>query len=131
MWLRPVKRDMKSAFCSSCNCSFSISGGVGQVTHHEGTVNHVRNNKTVGNCRTINTSSKNLSLSNTFQSFPPAENITRAEILHVLNIVQCSHSFSSTDNDNIRFKLMFPDSKIALNSTRQQTHRLKSNMMVT
>ena len=112
MWLRPVKRDMKSAFCGSCNCSFGISGGVGQVKHHEGTVKHIRNNKTVENCRTINTSSKNLSLSNTFQSFSPAENITRAEILQVLNIVQCNHSFSSAENDNIWFKLMFPDSKI-------------------
>ena len=74
---------------------------------------HVRNNKTVENCRTIITSSKNLSLSNTFQSFSPAENVTSAEILQVLNIVQCNHSFYSADNDNIQFKLMFPDSKIA------------------
>ena len=112
MWLQPVKRDMKLAFCSSCNCSLAISDGVGQVKHHEGTVKHARNNKTVENCRTINISSKNLSVSNnTFQSVSPAENIARAEILQVLNIVECNHSFSSADNDNIRFKLMFSDSK--------------------
>ena len=33
--------------------------------------------------------------------------------MQVLNIVQCNHSFSSADNDNIRLKLMFPDYKIA------------------
>ena len=125
MWLRPVKRDMKSAFCSSCNCSFGISGGVGQMKH-EGTVKHVRNNKTVENCRTINTSSKNLSLSNTFQSFSPAENITRAEILQVWYIVQCNFSFASADNDNIRFKLMFPDSKIVQGYSQGHT---KANYM--
>ena len=113
MWLRPVKRNMKSAFCICCNCSFVISGGVDQVKYHEGTVKHVRNNKTVENCRTINTSSKNLSLSNTCQSFSPAENIRRAVISQVLNIVQCNRSFSSAEDDDIWFKLMFPDSKVA------------------
>ena len=95
---------------------------------------HARNNKTVENCRTINVSSKNLSLSNnTFQSFSPAENITRAEyitraeILQVLNIVECNHSFSSAGNDNIKFKLMFPDSKIAEGYSQGHT---KANYML-
>ena len=80
------------------------------------------------NCRTINISSKNLSLSNnTFQSFSPAENIARAAILQVSNIVECNHSFSSADNDNIRFKLMFPDSKIAEGYSQGHT---KANYML-
>ena len=47
--------------------------------------------------------------------------------MQVLNIVQCNHSFSSADNDNIRSKLMFSDPKIAQGYSQGHT---KANYML-
>ena len=52
------------------------------------------------------------------------DQVTRAETLQVLDCVQSNYSFTSANNDDENFKLMFPDSKIA-QSYRQELMTIK------
>ena len=41
------------------------------------------------------------------------EQVLCAEVLQALQVVNSNYSFASSENDNERFKITFPDSKIA------------------
>ena len=59
--------------------------------------------------------------------FSSGEQVLRAEILQVLQAFNSNYSFASSENDNERFQIMFPDSKIA-QSYRQGKTKVRYNI---
>ena len=59
--------------------------------------------------------------------FSYEEQVLRAEVLQALQVVNSNYSFVSSENDNERFKIMFPDSKIA-QSYRQSKTKVRYNI---
>ena len=59
--------------------------------------------------------------------FSSGEQVLRAEILQVLQAFNSNYSFASSENDNERFQIMFPDSKIA-QSYRQGKTKFRYNI---
>ena len=55
------------------------------------------------------------------------EQVLCAEVLQALQVVNSNYSFASSENDNERFKMMFPDSKIA-QSYRQGKTKVRYNI---
>ena len=45
--------------------------------------------------------------------FTSEEQALRAELLEAFQVIDSNYSFASSENDNERFKILFPDSKIA------------------
>ena len=45
--------------------------------------------------------------------FNSEEQALRAEVLEAFHVANSNYSISSSENDNERFKIIFPDSKIA------------------
>ena len=45
--------------------------------------------------------------------FSSEKQVLRAEVLQALQVVDRNYSFASSENDNEKFKIMFPDAKIA------------------
>ena len=51
----------------------------------------------------------------------PEEKVMNAEIIQALKVVNSNYSFTSTQDDGERFRLMFPDSTIAKNFQQSKT----------
>ena len=45
--------------------------------------------------------------------FTSEKQVLHAEVLQALQVVNSNYSFADSENDNERFKITFPDSKIA------------------
>ena len=92
--------------------SFSISGsGEAQVKSHAKSKS--RNDKTSANQSTFVKENGKSQLSvPTKVMFSSEEQVLRAEVLQALQVVNSNYSFASSENDE-RFKIMFPNSKIA------------------
>ena len=107
--------------------SFSISGfGEAQVKSQVKLKSH--NDKTSSaNQSTFITENGKFQLSvPTKVMFSPEEQVLQAEVLKVLHGVNSNYSFASSENDE-RFKIMFPDSKIA-QSYRQGKTKFRYNI---
>ena len=50
-----------------------------------------------------------------------SEQVLHAEILQALHVVECNHSFASSNGDSERFQIMFPDSNIAKSYSQAET----------
>ena len=53
--------------------------------------------------------------------FSSEEQVLRAEVLRALLVVNSNYSFTSSENDNERLKIMFLDAKIAQNYHQGKT----------
>ena len=115
-WLKSVKTDKYSAYCKACSKEFRIDGGgITQVKSHGKSKTHESNLKLKKGERTY-TNASNLTLSKPLEiPLAPEDQAVKAEIIQALKTVASNYSFASADGDSKRFKVMFPNSKIAEN----------------
>ena len=119
-FLQPVKNDCYSAFCTICLKKFKIDGsGVSQVKSHA-KCHKKSSTVSLPGQRTLVVNNSGSSAKVTLskqpvikQSLPPEDLRLNAEILQALHYVDSNYSFSSASTDSNRFRMMFPDSKIA------------------
>lgn len=121
-WLAPVSDDIYKAHCKACCSDFFIrQNGIDKIKQHEKRNKHITAIKNMPNqCSIISVSgSLQLSKSPLQESFNIEQQVAKAEVLQAIHVVTSNHSFSSTNGDNKRFRLMFPDSKIAEKYSQQ------------
>lgn len=137
IWLKSVKEDSNKASCKYCNKTFSLSNmGIQAIKSHVGP-KHLKNVRS-GTQRQVQietvfeslnppvASTSSMVSENAEAEAPPSsstpghissylvkENVTSAEILWALRLVNKRQSFHSLNEDNELFKRMFPDSQIA------------------
>ena len=106
-WIKTVNGDQSKAFCKSCQKSFSVSGsGEAQVKSHAKSKSH--NDKTPSANQSISATENGKSQLSvpTKIMFNSEEQVLRADVLQVLQVVNSNYSFSSSENDNERFKII-------------------------
>ena len=106
--INAVNGDQSKAFCKFCQKSFSINGsGEAQVKSHAKSKSH-NDNTPSANQRTFVTENGKSQLSiPTKIMFSSEEQVLRADVLQALQVVNSNYSFSSSENDNERFKIFF------------------------
>ena len=113
-WIKAVNGEQSKAFCKFCQKSFSISGsGEAQVKSHAKSKSRNGNTPLANQSTFITEKGKSQLSVPTKIMFSSEEQVLCAEVLQALQVVNSNYSFASSENDNERFKIMFPDSKIA------------------
>ena len=128
LWIKAVNGYQCKAFCKFCQKSFRISGsGEAQVKSHAKSKSHNDNTPSANQSTFVTENGKSQLSVPTKIMFSYEEQVLRAEVLQALQVVNSSYSFASSENDNEKFKIMFPDSKIA-QSYRQGKTKVKYNI---
>ena len=126
--IKAVNGDQFKASCKFCQKSFSISGsGEAQVKSHAKSKSHNDNTPSANQSTFVTENGKSQLSVPTKIMFSSEEQVLRAEVLQALQVVNSNYSFASSENDNERFKIMFPDSKIA-QSYRQGKTKVRYNI---
>ena len=116
-WLTSVPNDIYKAYCKVCHQEIKTKqNGKEKIKQHEKSVKHTKSVRESGEQTTLASNvNGNLKLNQSTlnQSLNLHQQISKAEILQALYVVDNNQSFSSTNKDSERFKNMFPDSKIA------------------
>jgi len=125
-WVRECKRSIYLAYCSFCSKEINVSAGVTQLKLHQETKKHSDNEKSARNQATFTKNQDSLSLISMGKQciLSSEDQVIRAEILRCLDIIESNSSFSAANSDNDKYKLMFPDSKIA-SSYGQKADKVK------
>ena len=103
-WVTGVNNSLSLAHCICCKTIFSISAsGISQLVKHDKGKKHVSKDpcKISNNQKQFNESVRlsNVGCSNVHID----DQISHAEIMQALHVVNCNYSFKSTENDNARF----------------------------
>lgn len=116
-----------TAKCTYCVKEFKISSaGIGQVRSHANGERHKEREKIIcGKAKqrriVLSVNSENpISLSGDMV-LTAEDSVLKAEVLQALKVVESNYSFASSNGDGDRFRLMFPDSKIAENYKQNET----------
>ena len=120
-WLSRVKTNSRNAYCSVCLKEIRIdNSGLGQVKTHARSHESATKRSAVANWQKQRQFSiigdGGLELTAKEKQtilLTDVDKIKKAELLQALHMVEKNISFASAKNDNERFRLMFPDSKIA------------------
>ena len=113
-WIKKDKNN-NCEYCSVCKRSFWIeNSGSSQVKSHTSTASH-RAKEILLDWKTnqfviVPTSSNAVSLSRSTITFSLEKWVLRAQTLQASNCGYKNYSFASVNNDNEKFKTMFPDS---------------------
>ena len=122
-WVAPVFGDVYSATCILCKGKpFSISNrGISQVQQHATVAYHKKLEKDMMNQCTLKSKNGNVQTSKGKIVLSDKDKILKAEIIQNVYLVNHNRSFSSANNDNSRFKHMFPDFDIAHGYSQSET----------
>ena len=129
LWIKVVNGEQSKAFCKFCHELFSISGSVeAQFKSHAKSKSHNDNTPWANQSTFVTENGKSQFSVPTKIMFSCEEQILRPEeVLQALQVVNSNYSFASSENDNERFKILFPDSKIA-QSYRQGKAKVRCNI---
>ena len=127
-WCKSVFGEKHSFHCTYCKATLSVrTKGVTAVKDHEYTDKHKKHAasyegqaefKSDGSLQDLQTLKAHLS---------PQDVIVRAEIIEVLNTVECNRSFKTANNDTERYKKMFPSDPVAQGYSQGET-KMKYNI---
>lgn len=123
-WLQDVIGDVYSAYCTGCKKKIDLGNmGIGALKSHcKGKTHLLRNKNSTSSNKLENffpsndkpvSSAPSISQVNQMTLPSTSEDVIKAEVLWVLNVVMKGHSFNSNENVSQLFKKMFPDSSIA------------------
>ena len=121
-WIKAVKGDQSEAFCKLCLKSFSISGsGEAQVKPHAKSKSHNHDTPSANQSTFVTERGKSQLFIPTKIMLSSKEQVISEEVLQALQVANSDYSFVSSDNDNERFKVMFPDPKITQSYCQTKT----------
>ena len=106
------------AHCNLCKKSFMIDKcGVSQVDSHSRGAIHKAHKKSCQNQLTFTSSKAALQLSSGKLVLSTEELVRKAETLNALHFLEFNLSYSSSTQQSVLFKVMFPNSNIAQSFT--------------